>query len=242
MGWADCGDDSKGRPIGYGHAAICDQEGCTAEIHRGLAYACGGMHGSSPGCEGYFCDEHMGSAWDPGEQQHIQVCAKCEADLENAKAEAYKDVLLSAVRVAAPAPDFKPIDSKRIDVFLQGHFVGSLKARASGSWEFVDEGFTMTMGQDAPSAVSRCIEHFTQPPLTHRQLRARIMALMVEWDDEDLHLLPTGSGLVSEADEKAIVAAKERHARWTVKIEPNHDVMDRLKDMARERNAQVRMI
>ena len=26
MGWSSCGEDSKGRPIGYGHAAICDAD------------------------------------------------------------------------------------------------------------------------------------------------------------------------------------------------------------------------
>jgi hypothetical protein len=72
MGWGNCGSDSKGRPIGYVHAATCDHPGCTKKIDRGLAYACGGMHG--PGaylggdddvdwqdvsCEGYFCEEHM---------------------------------------------------------------------------------------------------------------------------------------------------------------------------------------
>lgn len=60
MSWANCGDDSKGRPIGYAHAAICDHPGCTEEIDRGLSYACGGMHGEDCDyCEGYFCAEHL---------------------------------------------------------------------------------------------------------------------------------------------------------------------------------------
>lgn len=59
MGWAHCGTDSKGREIGYGIPATCDHEGCDAKIDRGLAYACGGMHGSDGGsCEGYFCSDH----------------------------------------------------------------------------------------------------------------------------------------------------------------------------------------
>ncbi len=58
MGWMHCGEDSKGRPIGYGEPATCDHPGCDSEIHRGLAYACGGMHGNNEGCEGYFCEKH----------------------------------------------------------------------------------------------------------------------------------------------------------------------------------------
>lgn len=59
MGWATCGDDSKGRPIGYAIEAICDEPGCKIEIDRGLFYACGGMHGEDEhSCEGYFCEDH----------------------------------------------------------------------------------------------------------------------------------------------------------------------------------------
>jgi hypothetical protein len=71
MGWGNCGTDSKGRNIGYCHAARCDHPGCRAKIDRGLAYSCGGMHGTTHlggddaldgfdlCCEGYFCPEHL---------------------------------------------------------------------------------------------------------------------------------------------------------------------------------------
>jgi hypothetical protein len=61
MGWAFCGQDSEGRDIGYGVPATCDHPECSEAIDRGLAYACGGMHGDlgDEGCEGYFCDEHL---------------------------------------------------------------------------------------------------------------------------------------------------------------------------------------
>lgn len=58
MGWMHCGTDSRGREIGYGVSARCDHPGCDVEIDRGLAYACGGMHGTNDGCEGYFCEKH----------------------------------------------------------------------------------------------------------------------------------------------------------------------------------------
>lgn len=60
MGWADCGVDRRGRPIGYAFEATCDEEGCEEEIDRGLAFACGGMHGEDTySCERYFCSAHL---------------------------------------------------------------------------------------------------------------------------------------------------------------------------------------
>ena len=68
MGWADCGEDDLGRPIGYSYeeGVTCDFKGCDAEINRGLDHACGGMHGEGedagiqgePCCERYFCGNH----------------------------------------------------------------------------------------------------------------------------------------------------------------------------------------
>jgi len=61
MGWGHGGTDSRGREIGYSISATCDHPGCTEEIHRGLEYACGGIHGEDVNsCEGYFCYQHLG--------------------------------------------------------------------------------------------------------------------------------------------------------------------------------------
>ena len=61
MGWAYCGKDNRGREIGYGIQATCDQRGCDEVINRGLGYCCGPMHnGDEGGCGGYYCDEHLG--------------------------------------------------------------------------------------------------------------------------------------------------------------------------------------
>lgn len=81
MGWADCGDDSKGRPIGYGYPATCDESGCTEKIDRGLSYVCGTMHGEGEiGCEKYFCQEHRGNyVTHPADGQLASVCAECFA-------------------------------------------------------------------------------------------------------------------------------------------------------------------
>jgi len=76
MGWANCGSDSRGRPIGYAHAATCDEPGCDAVIDRGLSYACGDMHGPQDRedgwcCDRYFCGKHLM----PG--ANVPLCASC---------------------------------------------------------------------------------------------------------------------------------------------------------------------
>lgn len=89
MGWANCGEDSNGRPIGYAHEATCDHPGCDEEIDRGLGYACGEMHGEDEmSCERYFCDKHLyGFDLPPGDEdgaghQDTAICAECLADWE----------------------------------------------------------------------------------------------------------------------------------------------------------------
>jgi hypothetical protein len=97
MGWGSCGEDSKGRPIGYCHAARCDHPGCRAKIDRGLAYACGGMHGTGTisrddnfndyACEGYFCSKHRTTPTlehEDGKEYPVDVefCLSCAAELE----------------------------------------------------------------------------------------------------------------------------------------------------------------
>ena len=80
MGWANCGEDSKGRPIGYAHEGTCDEPGCTVAIDRGLSYACGGMHGEDEiSCEGYFCSEHLYLDVTEDESGEVlpQLCMAC---------------------------------------------------------------------------------------------------------------------------------------------------------------------
>lgn len=77
MGWANCGEDNLGRPIGYAHKGICDHPDCEAEIDRGLSYACGGMHGDDEhSCEGYFCYAHLVFA-ELSDGERVQLCEAC---------------------------------------------------------------------------------------------------------------------------------------------------------------------
>lgn len=78
MGWGNCGTDSKGRPIGYAFEAVCDHPGCGEFIDRGLAFACGGMHGQNIfDCEGYFCTKHLSYVGLPDKKGSIQICPEC---------------------------------------------------------------------------------------------------------------------------------------------------------------------
>lgn len=77
MGWSNCGNDTGGRPIGYQFDAVCDHVGCTKIINRGLAHACGGIHGPSEcSCDEYFCDEHLLMVKNK-DGQTIQLCVDC---------------------------------------------------------------------------------------------------------------------------------------------------------------------
>lgn len=77
MGWANCGTDSEGRPIGYAFEATCDEEGCDAEIDRGLSFACGDMHGGGENmCERYFCEAHLNNVvW--ADNRCVGICNEC---------------------------------------------------------------------------------------------------------------------------------------------------------------------
>jgi hypothetical protein len=80
MGWANCGEDSKGRPIGYAHRATCDHPGCEKRIDRGLSYACGDMHGEDEvSCEGYFCPEHRRAWVKRPDSRDVPICNACES-------------------------------------------------------------------------------------------------------------------------------------------------------------------
>lgn len=77
MGWANCGYDSNGRPIGYAFEATCDHPGCKAKIDRGVSYACGNMHGElDHACEGYFCGDHLSGTL-PIDGKERGVCQAC---------------------------------------------------------------------------------------------------------------------------------------------------------------------
>ncbi len=97
MGWANCGEDSRGRPIGYAHEAKCDHPGCKVKIDRGLSYACGGMHGETEhGCEKYFCSEHLPYVVEENDML-CHVCTECGNELINSDEWEDDDGILSRI-------------------------------------------------------------------------------------------------------------------------------------------------
>ncbi len=79
MGWADCGTDSNGRPIGYAFEATCDHPDCSERIDRGLSYACGDMHGEDEvSCEKYFCEMHRNYLIEAPDGRELPICQSCK--------------------------------------------------------------------------------------------------------------------------------------------------------------------
>lgn len=80
MSWSIGYDPNWDRDIGYGVPCQCDHPGCDAQIHRGLAYVCGGEpYGGDEGCGLYFCAKHLQFGTETKERQ---CCERCAADAE----------------------------------------------------------------------------------------------------------------------------------------------------------------
>ncbi|MEX5634946.1 hypothetical protein [Parafrankia sp. FMc2] len=97
--------DLDGKPAGYNVAATCEHpHGCTATIDRGLAYACGDMHGADErSCDRYVCTAHLYPA--PGGGPY--VCAACAGLDENtvtAADEASRERVFALDRLFADLP------------------------------------------------------------------------------------------------------------------------------------------
>lgn len=74
MGYARYIDDL-GRPAGYAVQATCDEEGCSEEIDRGMAYRCDPDEG---GCGRFFCYEHLFFRW----KRYGQLCNSCSVEVD----------------------------------------------------------------------------------------------------------------------------------------------------------------
>lgn len=77
MGNAQYKIDRNGEEIeaGYGVETVCEEDGCTEQIDRGLGYLCGRTPGGDEyGCGGYYCGEHLyiGPSEETGD-----LCERC---------------------------------------------------------------------------------------------------------------------------------------------------------------------
>lgn len=78
-----------GREAGYAVSDVCNLDGCTIDIDRGLDYLCGQTPGGDEyGCGKYFCGSHLSSGPVAGAQQ----CAECEASWKQEHPHSYPDV------------------------------------------------------------------------------------------------------------------------------------------------------
>jgi hypothetical protein len=73
-----------GRDQGYGVPCKCDHPDCDEEIHRGIAFACGGN--PMENCGLFFCNKHRSHDVDPeaeyteSNSHEFGVCERCAAD------------------------------------------------------------------------------------------------------------------------------------------------------------------
>lgn len=75
--------NDRGRDIGYGVPAACDQPGCGERIDRGINYRCGGilnLHDQA-GCGLFFCHDHLQCPHSDSTEV-AWVCARCSEGLD----------------------------------------------------------------------------------------------------------------------------------------------------------------
>ncbi|AII28223.1 hypothetical protein VC74_gp47 [Mycobacterium phage Sparky] len=78
MGWSIGYDPQTNRDIGYGVPAWCDHPDCDTKIDRGLSYVCGGAaYGGDHGCGRYFCEAHLGFAYDADGDDLVDADGEC---------------------------------------------------------------------------------------------------------------------------------------------------------------------
>lgn len=71
---------------GYSVKAVCEEDGCTAQIDRGLAHLCGLTPGGDEyGCGGYYCAEHLYMTVD---DDTGELCERCHYAYDKARDEA----------------------------------------------------------------------------------------------------------------------------------------------------------
>jgi hypothetical protein len=98
MGYASYTVHRNGQEIEAGYAVedVCNKEGCTAKIDRGLGYLCGETPGGDEhGCGGYFCGEHLLMSSVDDEPQR---CERCYASGEKRRREEFCDQLVVQIR------------------------------------------------------------------------------------------------------------------------------------------------
>jgi len=73
----------QGKHCGYLVDATCEEDGCSEQIDRGLAYACGDNPGEFDDyCAGYFCAKHLYYSTGGRAEWQGQRCDRCAKAIE----------------------------------------------------------------------------------------------------------------------------------------------------------------
>ncbi|MDX3027495.1 hypothetical protein [Streptomyces scabiei] len=91
MGYARYEITRNGEKIeaGYTVEAVCEEDGCTEPIDRGLAHLCGATPGGDEyGCGGYYCGNHLYGGAGPAQ-------SLCSRDSKRWEEQAEDDVAVS---------------------------------------------------------------------------------------------------------------------------------------------------
>jgi hypothetical protein len=86
MGYALYEITRNGKTIeaGYAVETVCEEEGCTEQIDRGLAHLCGAVPGGDEyGCGGYYCGQHLYGGVGPAQG----LCQRCSGHHEEEHSE-----------------------------------------------------------------------------------------------------------------------------------------------------------
>jgi len=159
MGWAHCGTDSQGRPIGYAHAGTCDFPGCGERIDRGLSYACGDMHGEDEfSCEGYFCHKHL-LLIEVMPGRHVFLCPTCASAAEPKKPLLNGELSEPNIcgRCYADCFDLFPAKCAEKPELLRGQPIGQ--------YHCPDCGAMVLAGLPHPKMCQQCIERRELPSM-----------------------------------------------------------------------------
>lgn len=202
MGWAHCGTDTQDREIGYAIEATCDHPGCSEEIHRGLAYACGDMHGADGfSCEGYFCEDHRFSAYDPDDARWKSYCKSCAADLEAQKAEDFEHVLVGLVRRVKP---LRYLITDTNEVSYNDEIVGRI-VEDKGRYTYHNNAGTVavSLGKTPPEAVERfnILMNPESGPVSLEEHIQQVYDVLLRWD-ETTELQPDTAYMSEEAADR----------------------------------------
>lgn len=114
---------------GYGVPSLCEHPSCSAEIDRGVSYACGGEPFSEWGCDLYFCGKHLHYACTEQlsaqandeehectmECEHVEVCERCRDGKESFDMKPETEQWIKHILTDESWAEFRASEPKRVE-------------------------------------------------------------------------------------------------------------------------------